>query len=161
MPATFRFSLEPLLDWRARIEEEKQRDFAACRRLLAECARELERLTGVHRECARQLAASVRANRVADLRLRDAHLRCLEAANAKERVRRTELQAACDRARAELIAASGERRVVEKLKERRRREFEAEALRRDEIELDESNARRHERAVRERLARRRVRKCGP
>jgi flagellar biosynthesis chaperone FliJ len=52
-----------------------------------------------------------------------------------------ELNLACKRARDDLVAASRERRVVEKLKERRLRAFLAEEARRDELELDEANAR--------------------
>jgi flagellar protein FliJ len=150
----FRFSLQPLLDWRTRVEEEKQRDFAACRRLVVESADELARLLATRRSCANLLVASARSARGAELRLRDAHLRCLESAIVKERRRGAELHAACDRARERLMTASRERRIIEKLKERRVSALEAENARREELELDESNARRQERAARERLVRR-------
>ena len=152
MPARFRFGLQPLLDWRARVEEEKQRDFTASRRLLEDCERELEDLSAVYALCARRLAASAGAQRAADLRVGDSWLLCLRSAMEGERSRRGRLQRACDQARNALIAASRERRVIEKLKERRRREFDAAEARREELEIDECNAGRHERAVRAGLA---------
>jgi flagellar protein FliJ len=145
-----------MLDWRARVEEEKQRDFAAARRLLEDCDCELERLAAAYARCAKQLVASVHTAGAAELRLGDSYLRCIQAAMADERSRRSELQSACDRARDALVVATRERRVIEKLKERRRREFEMAEARREELEIDESNARRHERALREGLSRRRA-----
>lgn len=144
MPVRFDFRLWPLLDHRKRVEEEKQRAFAACRRAVDECRREIERLGGQRRSAMEQLAHSARAQSAAELRLRDAHLRRVELAINHERLRRSELKVAYERARDELIAAGRERRVVEKLKERRLRAFEAEATRYEERELDEANARRRE-----------------
>jgi flagellar protein FliJ len=161
MPAKFQFPLQPLLDWRKRVEEEKQRDFAACRRAVDESARELDRLAAARWQCARQLAASARRRPAADLRLRDAHLRSLDVAIDDERRRRCDHEAALGRARAELITASRERRVIERLKERQWRLFEAEEARREELELDESNARNRERTLRKRLARRRAESAAP
>jgi flagellar protein FliJ len=151
MGARFRFSLQPLLDWRARVEEEKQRDFAAARRLHAQSVDELQRLADAYRRCAKQLAAAALTEESTNLRLRDSYLRFLDAAMARERSRRAELSAACDRARDQLVCASRERRAIEKLKERRLRDFEAEEARRQELEIDEQNARSHERRTRERL----------
>lgn len=161
MPARFRFSLQPLLEWRTRVEEERQRDFAAARRLLEDCDRELKRLAGAYAHCAKQLVASARAQRAADLRLGDSYLLLLQAAMGSERSRRGELQSACDRAREALLVASRERRVIEKIKERRRQEFEFAQARREELEIDESNARRHERATRAGLTRRRAESLSP
>jgi flagellar protein FliJ len=152
MPRRFRFALQPLLEWRTQTEHEKQREFAARRRDLDECASELERLIDMRRHGMNQLAASARASPAVELRLRDAHLRGLVVAIEAARIRHAQLAAECERAREELIAASRERRVVERLRERRHRAFGAEEARRDELELDEANARSHERRLRERRA---------
>jgi flagellar biosynthesis chaperone FliJ len=55
---------------------------------------------------------------------------------------------ALDRAAQELRNANRERRVVEKLKARRLREFERAEARREELELQETNARSYERMAR-------------
>jgi flagellar protein FliJ len=161
VPARFQFGLQPLLDWRSRVEEEKQRDFAAARRLLEECDRELERLAAEYAQAAKRLVASASTERTRELRLGDSYLRFIQAAMASERSRRCELQSACDRVRDALVVASRERRVIERLKERRRREFEAAEARWEELEIDESNARGHERAVREGLGRRKAETSPP
>lgn len=161
MPARFRFSLQPLLDLRTRVEEEKQRDFAASRRLLEDSDCELERLAAVYAQSLKRIVASIRTERSVDVRLGDSYLRFMQAAMSSERSRRRELQGTCDLAREALVAASRGRRVIEKLKERRRREFEASEARREELEIDESNARRHERAMREGLACRQAESAPP
>lgn len=161
MGRQFAFGLQPLLELRARVEEEKQRDFAARRRALDASRHEIDRLVKARQRCTKELAESARARSPVDLRLRDAHLRYLERAIGAQRGRTVELSGECDRSREELIAASRERRVIEKLKERQRRLFEAEEARREELELDDGNARRHERAARERLARAQAERAAP
>ena len=151
MPGKFAFRLQPLLEQRKRVEQEKQRDFAATRRIRDEGRRELERLADARRWFMQQLAASARAHPPAALRLRDAHLRSIESALDRQRGRLEELEAAYDRAREALLSASRERRVIEKLKERRQRDFEAEQTRREALELDDANACRYSGAPRKRL----------
>ncbi|MBV9720035.1 MAG: flagellar export protein FliJ [Candidatus Eremiobacteraeota bacterium] len=152
MAARFRFRLQPLLDWRERIETEKQRAFAASRRAVEASACELERLAQAQQRCAKEMVAAARWEDAATLRSRDGYWRALQSAMGDERARRAELQSAYDRARDALLAANRERRAIEKLKQRRQRAFEAEEARRDELELDESNAQRFARVVRQRLA---------
>jgi flagellar FliJ protein len=161
MPAKFEFRLQPLLDWRKRIEAEKQREFAACRRVLEECIAEIEWLRDARRRCGAALAASAATRPATELRLHDAYLRAIDAALAQERRRRAKLESVWRRARDELIAATRGCRVIEKLKERLRGRLQAEEARRDELALDDANARRHERAVRERLAQRRAESAAP
>jgi flagellar FliJ protein len=144
VPAKFEFRLEPLLEHRKSIEEKKRRDYAVCRRAVDESKGEIGALADAHLWSMKQLVGAACTQSVADLRLRDAYLRSLKNAMNRERLRCEELNVACLRARDDLVAASRERRVVEKLKERRLRAFAAEEARRDELELDEANARRHE-----------------
>lgn len=152
MPRKFRFALQPVLEWRKQTEREKQCKLAACRRDLDGCAFELERLSGLRRHCMKQLVARAHASSGVELRLRDAHLRGLVDAIDDTRARHAQLTATCERAREELVTASREVRIVERLRERRRSIFDAEEARRDELELDEANACSHERRLRERLA---------
>jgi flagellar protein FliJ len=151
MAAKFVFRLEPLLELRRRLELQQQREFVGCRRDLEECRAEIARLAGARQRYARELVESARMP-MANLRLREAHLRFLDAAIDAQRRRLMELERAREASRGALIAANRERRVIEKLKQRRLRAFEAEEARRDEQERDDANARRRERALRERRA---------
>ncbi len=134
MARRFVFRLQPLLDWRRRAENERRRDLAACLRDVARCDAELDAL-----EWARGQAIET-----ADLRLRDAYLRHLDAEGAALGSRRAALEAARDRARDAAQVARRATGVLEKLEQRRRSAFRAEEARWDELELDEGNARRHE-----------------
>jgi flagellar protein FliJ len=149
MPARFEFRLQPLLDARKRAEEEKQRNFASRRRALEENQEELDRLSRARR-------CEMKA-----LRLRGEELSYLDDAQQAQRRRRAGLEAAYERAREELIAASRERRILEKLKERWRRAYDSENARQEALELDDANARRHERGVRNRLAAARLERAAP
>ncbi|HYL27834.1 MAG TPA: flagellar export protein FliJ [Candidatus Nitrosotalea sp.] len=153
MSGKFEFRPEPLLERRRRAEAESQRDFAIRQRAVRESTQEIERLVEARRRCASALVTEASSRAARDLRLRDGYLAMLEAAIAQERRARATLEAALTTARTKLIAASRERRVLEKLKERRRAAFEAEEARREELAIDEGNARGHERAARERLTR--------
>jgi flagellar FliJ protein len=144
VPAKFEFRLEPLLEHRKGMEEKKRRDYAACRRAVDESKGEIGALADAHLRSMKRLAGAGCTQSAADLRLRDAYLRSLQNAMNRERLRCEELNLVCNRARDDLVAASRERRVVENLKERRLRAFVAEEARRDELELDEANARCHE-----------------
>ena len=85
-----------------------------------------------------------------DLRVRDAYLRRLDAVFAEESRAHDELLAAWKCASDAVITARRARRTLERLKDRRLRAFQAEKARRDELELDESNARAYDRARRAR-----------
>ena len=161
MSAKFDFRLQPLLQRRKRIEDEKRRDFAACRRVRDEGRCELERLSDESRRSVEQLVTSACMRPAAELRLRDAHLRSLEAAIDDQHRRLREYEASCESAREALISASQERRVMERLKERWRRAFEADEGRREALELDEANARRHDHAARTRLVLDRAGRAAP
>lgn len=128
MASKFHFGLQPLLDLRKRIEETKQQAFAARRRELDERLREMERLNAAFAPAARGLGSPLL-------------LSYLDDAIRAQRSRIAKLESPLEVAREELIAASRERRVIEKLLERRRGEFEAKRAREDEQELEEANRR--------------------
>lgn len=153
MPARFCFDLQPLLESRERAECEKRESFARCRGELDACAQEFGRLAASRRCNAGALAESSQRGIVRDARLYDEHLRGIDRSIERELRRHDHLRMACERARDDLLVGRRERRVIEALKERRRRAFEAEERRRDELEIDEGNARRYDRLARERLAR--------
>ncbi|HVR45529.1 MAG TPA: flagellar FliJ family protein [Candidatus Binatia bacterium] len=129
MAPRFRFALQPLLDRRSRIEEEKQHRFD-----LRRCERDGALYEG------EQLAAALiqRALRTSDA----GSLAVFDAAIAARRQRAEWVERALATARHELMAARRDRRAIEKLRDRRRHAFEEEEARREELEIDEANARR-------------------
>jgi flagellar FliJ protein len=144
----FAFHLQPVLEHRKRIEDEKQQTLALRRRAYEEARRELDRLNDEFRRYAGELRERHRSLKTEELRLLYAHLQFLDRLiNAQIRVV-AERQAALERARRELIEASERRKVVDKLKERRRAAFVAEALRVEQNELDDANARAEARRAR-------------
>jgi flagellar biosynthesis chaperone FliJ len=123
----FRFALAPLLERRARVEEERKEIFALRQRAYDDVVRKLGQL-------GRQLAAGPYADH--------ALLRFLARAIETQAGLVAQRRAALECARRELMEASRARRMLEKLQERRRRAFEADQSRLEELELDEANARR-------------------
>lgn len=135
----FTFNLQPLLELRERIEDEKKRDFVQG---MADHGRALATLQAARDE----LAASVAKLRS---RLMRADPRAMEDAFAEITYLRaivTESQAAVvlaeerlARLREALMAATKDKNVLEKLKERRREAYlEARRLREEE-EMDDAN----------------------
>jgi flagellar FliJ protein len=139
--ARFVFPLQLLLDARRRKEEEKQGAFASAKAARDENVRDLGRLACAIRIGGRALHECAMTGSTASLRLYDAHLCYLERTLQSREQSNAESAPAFDLAASELYAANRERRLIEKLKERRVQEFEREEARRDERELDEANAR--------------------
>ncbi|MFY9719091.1 MAG: hypothetical protein WAK16_05540 [Candidatus Cybelea sp.] len=148
MASRFVFGLQPLLDERKRVEQTKQRAFALAARARENCLRDLDRLARALRAGSQALHECAMRGSTAGARVYDAHLRYLERAVASHEQRNAESVVALDRAAQELRNANRERRVVEKLKARRRQEFERAEAWREELELQETNARRCERMAR-------------
>jgi flagellar FliJ protein len=143
----FRFALQPVLDQRQRIEDEKQMIVAAKRRSLDEAEAELQRLNEEFRENADVLRSRHSELDTEELRLTYAHLQFLDRCIVSQIKVVAERRVALDRARAELLEASKERKAVEKLKERRREAHDTEAARLEQNEIDDGNARRYGRSV--------------
>jgi flagellar protein FliJ len=137
----FSFTLQPVLDHRKRIEDQKQQTLATRQRAWEEARRELDRLNDEFRANSRELRERHRELEVEELRLRYAHLQFLDRSIDAQIKVVAERQVALDRARKDLIAASKNRKVVDKLKERKRDAHTAEELRLEQIELDDGNAR--------------------
>jgi|SRR5580700_3661109 flagellar FliJ protein len=143
MAARFQFHLQPLLESRERTEREKKRIFEVCRQAAETHGGTLRRFAGARKQCASALPEIVRTGSARDVALYDGHLRALDRAIERENRRGAQLESGCAQAREELAAANRERRVIEKLRERHRRAFEAAEVRREELEIDEGNARLH------------------
>lgn len=138
----FAFALQPVLDHRKRIEDEKQLVVAARKRALDEAERELARLNEEFRKHALMLREQHRELQTSDLQCIYAHLQFLDRCIVAQIRIVAERRVAVDRARADLLAASKEKKVVEKLKERRREAFVKEEQRVEQKEFDDGNARR-------------------
>lgn len=141
MRKKFSFTLQPVLDHRKRIEDQKQQSLATRQQAWEDARRELDRLNDEFRSNSRELRERHNAFDVEELRLRYAHLQFLDRMIDAQIKVVAERQVALDRARKELIAASKNRKVVDKLKERRKLAYTAEELRFEQIELDDGNAR--------------------
>lgn len=142
MPRRFVFSLEPVLEQRRRVEEEKLRAVAAVER---ERVGLEDRLRGLQRELSSARAdlrdrlagpigagggiGAVRMQANASLRTTLEMQQCaLSLAGVLRRL---------ERARADLLAATTARKGVERLRERRHAAWRAEESRREVRELDE------------------------
>jgi flagellar FliJ protein len=143
----FRFPLQPLLDHRQRIEDEKQQILARKRTALDEAERELKRLTEAFRLGSQSLRVRHAHFDSEELRLHYAHLQFIDRCVVAQIHVVAERRVAMDRARAELLVASKDRKVVEKLRARRREAHAVQATRADQIELDDANARQHARSA--------------
>jgi flagellar FliJ protein len=140
--AKFKFTLEPVLDHRGRIEEEKQQVLAERLRELKAAEDELARLNGEFKRYSTALREDHAKLSCDELRWHYAHLeyvdRCMTMQHGVILQRRT----AVERARQDLIAASKERKVIEKLKDRRFEEYQALQAAAHQKDLDDTNNRR-------------------
>lgn len=134
----FRFALEPVLSYRRQVEEAKKRAFALARRAAQEHHHALQRLFAEEssaKEDLRRMESSL-----LDLSEVLAQRRYLTAiarriAQGREQLqKRTQEQAA---ARAAYIGASRDRRVLERLRERRWEEYRVRSDREEQKDLDE------------------------
>ena len=148
MSRRYELDLRPLLELRCRIVAEKRAHFEGCRSACEESIRRIERCHGAVRVQIAALAAGAGLVPVGELGLRDAYITAMTAAITRERARSDQRHALAVAARDAFIVARRECRVVEKLLERRRSAQKAEMARREELELDEANARSRGRAAR-------------
>ena len=138
----FKFSLEPVLDQRERIEEEKQIAFAARRRELQTAQAELDRLDALFRENSSRLRRDHKGFSADELRAHYAHLEYLDRAITMQHGVVSQCRFAVDRGRLDLLEAGKDRKVIEKLKERRLEEHRQLAAAQEQKDLDDFNNRR-------------------
>jgi flagellar FliJ protein len=143
----FRFTLEPVLDHRERLEDEKQLILAARARDLQAAQDELARLNGDFKLYSAQLRTKHKALTTDELRWYYAHLEYLDRAITMQHVAVSQCRLAVDRARIELVDASKDRKVIEKLKDKRFAEHQTIEAAREQSELDDTNNRRHVRSA--------------
>ena len=137
--ARFRFSLEGVLRQRALVEREKQRVVADRQAIVAKLTTELRALDRQMQSA----TAEVRDHRLVgrlDLSYLAAHRRYALAMQrrAVELARRiASAQVAVEQAQGELVEAARRRKAIEKLREKRLAQWQAEHQRKESSELDE------------------------
>lgn len=146
---TFRFRLDPVLAHRRRQEDERQREYSLAERALREAEHARAALIEAREAGRERLQRDHGSLDVDELRASYAHLAYLDRAieAAHEQVTIAAQQA--DRARAALLVATKEKKVLEALKTRRRAAFDTEAALAAQRELDDQNARAFGRAQRQ------------
>lgn len=145
--AKFKFSLDPVLDHRERIEDEKQQVLAERRRELKAAEDELARLNGDFKRYSTVLREDHASLSSEELRWHYAHLEYLDRCMTMQHGIIFQRRAAVERARVDLVDASKDRKVIEKLKDRRREEHQALQAAQEQKDLDDTNNRRASRAV--------------
>ncbi|GAC1591320.1 MAG: flagellar export protein FliJ [Candidatus Velthaea sp.] len=142
----FKFRLDPVLDLRERVEDEKQRTLSTKQRDLIDAQAvcdSLENEREVHRSALTSGHQSLDAHA---LRVTYAHLDYLDREIEAQSERIAACAAEVERALAALSDASKDRKVLETLKVRRREAFDATVAQADQRELDDQNARQYGRA---------------
>ena len=141
----FKFPLKPVLEHRERIEEEKQLVLSARRQELKAAEDELARLNGEFKRYSTVLRDDHARLATEELRWHYAHLEYLDRCMVMQHAVISQRKIAVERARQELVEASKERKVIDKLKEKRFAEHKAMEAAAEQKELEDSNARRHAR----------------
>lgn len=139
----FKFSLAPVLEHRERIEDEKQQHLAARLTELKAAQNELARLNGEFKRHSTTLHDNHAELGTDELRAHYAHLEFLDRSMVMQHATIQSRKAAVDRARADLLDASKDRKVIEKLKDKRLEQHQAMEAAFEQKELDDSNARRY------------------
>lgn len=142
----FRFRLEPVLGHRERIERERSGEHG--RALADQLAAEAARDGLIARRDASRATLVAEHNRLDAMTLRAtyAHLDYLDRAILSAQQRVDACADETERARLRLVDAARDRKVLETLKERRRDAYLLDAAHAEQRELDDHNARHHERA---------------
>lgn len=140
----FEFRLESLLGLRRHAEESAKRAFGAARSAADRQAEDVKRFEAAEAEAKTGLRG---ASGATELRIADvlAHQRFVAAQArraASERKRLADLDAAAAKAREAFVAASRDRKALDRLRERRESEWSAEALKDEQKALDEAASRR-------------------
>ena len=135
----FAFNLDPVLRHRTHVEQERMRDLAVAQAEMARLHAELKALN----ESLQSSASEMKANHLTgslDVNYLAAHRRYTVATQRRGLILVQEMarqQRKVDEAQRLLGEAAKERKILEKLKERKRERWAAELTRKDSAELDE------------------------
>jgi flagellar protein FliJ len=138
----FKFTLKPVLDHRERIEDEKQQVFAARQLELRAAEEQLARYNADFKRYSTVLREDHARLSTEELRWHYAHLEYLDRCITMQHAVISQHRAVVERARQELMQASKDRKVLEKLKDKRFAEHRAREEAFEQKELDDANNRR-------------------
>jgi flagellar FliJ protein len=142
----FRFRLQPVLDVRTRVQDERQRELAQKVREHSDAQAELAALTADREAQRASLARDHRSFGVDELRATYAHLAYLDRTIDDQAVRVAACADEVGRAQQRLVTANTDRKVLETLRTRRYEAFSIDAARVEQLETDDQNARRYGRS---------------
>ena len=142
----FRFRLDPVLTQRERVEAERAADHGRALTELLAAERMRDHLLTNRDELRERLVREHADFDAETLRSTYTHLDYLDRAIVTAGVRVAACAAETERARARLVDAAKDRKVLDTLKERRRETFDLESALAEQRELDDQNARVFERA---------------
>lgn len=139
--ARFQFRLAPVLRYRERIEEEKKQLLAAAQRTLAEAEARRQSLRVRREALARELVSRHRKLDAETLRLTYAHLDFLAREITAADWEVSNCSKAVDAARDVLVRATKDRKILDRLRDRKKTAFEREEARLENHQLDDANSR--------------------
>jgi flagellar protein FliJ len=141
--ARFKFTLQTLLDRREQIEQDRQRELAAVQSVMTALQQELKALNDSMQTSIGDLRAGKLIGRL-DLQFLAAHRRYVLSVERRAMTlaqRMAIQQRAVDEARARLVAVARDRKMLEKLRDKRKSAFIAEQGRKEFAELDDAISR--------------------
>ena len=143
----FAFRLDPVLDFRQRLEDEQQIVLAAAVSVLRSAEAQRDDYIARRAEMRERLVA--RHGEMDDIELRATYAHCdfLDRSIVAQQRAVDQAREKADQERVKLIVKAKDKKVLAVLKERRREIFEAEAAATEQRESDEINARRFDRVT--------------
>lgn len=131
----FQFSLQKVLEYRERLEEEARGAFSAAQSAVNAAADELNRLYAARNEAQTRLCDPSLEN--GERWLTEAYLRGLRTDTASCEERLAELRRVAEERRAALVRCAVDRGLLDKLKERRLRSYRKEEALKEQKQYDE------------------------
>ena len=145
--AKFTFRLDPVLDYRQRLEDEQQIVLAAALAALRAAEAQRDDYVARRAEMRERLLSHHSEMQSVELRATYAHCDFLDRSIVAQQRVVDEARAKADQERAKLIVKTKDKKILATLKQRRREIFEFEAAAYEQRESDEINSRRFDRAT--------------
>jgi flagellar FliJ protein len=145
--ARFAFRLDPVLDYRQRLEDEQQIVLAAAVSVLRSAEAQRDDYIARRAEMRARLVAHHNDMDNIELRATYAHCDFLDRSIVAQQRVIDQAREKADQERVKLIVKTKDKKILAVLKERRRETFEAEVAATEQRESDEINARRFDRVT--------------